>query len=73
MELHSTPATNAALIGASTTDQSGRSRSGRVRDRVDRDGTLWTVESGCSDMVLDARVSETQDGFSIEIHLVYVP
>ena len=34
---------------------------------------LWTVESGRSDMVLDARVSETPDGFSIEIHLVYVP
>ena len=34
---------------------------------------LWTVESGCSDMVLDARVSETHDGFSVEIHLVYVP
>lgn len=26
-----------------------------------------------SDMVLDARVFETQDGFSVEIHLVNVP
>jgi hypothetical protein len=34
---------------------------------------LWSVESGRSDMVLDARVSETNDGFLIEIHLVYVP
>jgi hypothetical protein len=34
---------------------------------------LWTVESGRSDMVLDARVSETDDGFSVEIQLVYVP
>jgi hypothetical protein len=34
---------------------------------------LWTVESGRSDMVLDARVSETNDGFLVEIHLVYVP
>ncbi|MBV8761249.1 MAG: hypothetical protein JO257_28385 [Deltaproteobacteria bacterium] len=34
---------------------------------------LWTVESGCSDMVLHALVSETDAGFSFEIHLVYVP
>lgn len=34
---------------------------------------LWTVESGSSDMVLDARVSEAEGGFLVEIHLVYVP
>jgi hypothetical protein len=34
---------------------------------------LWTVESGRSDMVLDARVFETNDGLSVEIHFVCVP
>ena len=34
---------------------------------------LWTLESGRSDMVLDARVFEAEDGFRIEIHAVYVP
>jgi hypothetical protein len=34
---------------------------------------LWTVESGRSDMVLDARVFEVESGFRIEIHAVYVP
>jgi hypothetical protein len=34
---------------------------------------LWTVESGASDLVLGARVFETDDGFRIEIGLVYVP
>ena len=34
---------------------------------------LWTAESGRSDMILDARVFEREDGFRIEIHAVYVP
>jgi len=34
---------------------------------------LWTVESGKSDLVLDARVFEQETGFRIEIHSVYVP
>ncbi|KAB2901006.1 MAG: hypothetical protein F9K40_08815 [Kofleriaceae bacterium] len=34
---------------------------------------LWTREGGRSDMVLDVRVRESQDGFRIAIHLVYVP
>ena len=34
---------------------------------------LWTAESGRSDMILDARVSEVKGGFRIAIHLVYVP
>ena len=34
---------------------------------------LWTAESGCSDLVLDARVFDGDDGVSIELYLVYVP
>jgi hypothetical protein len=34
---------------------------------------LWTVESGESDLVLDARVFEVDDGFRVEVHAVYVP
>jgi hypothetical protein len=34
---------------------------------------LWTLESGRSDMVLDANVYPAPDGFRIAIHLVYVP
>jgi hypothetical protein len=34
---------------------------------------LWTVESGRSDLVLDARVFEVPSGYRYEIHLVYVP
>lgn len=34
---------------------------------------LWTLESGRSDMVLDANVFEDAAGFRIAIHLVYVP
>jgi hypothetical protein len=34
---------------------------------------LWTAEEGRSDLVLDARVFETDGGFQIEVHLVYVP
>lgn len=34
---------------------------------------LWTVESGASDLVLDARVFEAKQGFRIQLHLVYVP
>jgi len=34
---------------------------------------LWTRESGRSDMILDANVRETPDGFRIAVHLVYVP
>jgi hypothetical protein len=34
---------------------------------------LWTLDSGCSDMVLDANVFETDRGFRVELHAVYVP
>lgn len=34
---------------------------------------LWTVESGPSDMVLSARVVESEGGFQIQLGLVYVP
>jgi len=34
---------------------------------------LWTEESGESDMVLDARVAETENGYQIVIDSVYVP
>jgi hypothetical protein len=34
---------------------------------------LWTVESGRSDLVLHAIVSEAKNGFRIKVHLVYVP
>jgi hypothetical protein len=34
---------------------------------------LWTVESGCSDMVLHARVFEAGESFRVEVYLVYVP
>jgi hypothetical protein len=34
---------------------------------------LWTVESGSSDLVLDVRVIETDDGFRFEVGPLYVP
>lgn len=34
---------------------------------------LWTAGEGCSDLVLRARVSEVEDGYSIDIGMVYVP
>ncbi len=34
---------------------------------------LYTVESGRSDMVLQAKVFESGDGFVYQVHLVYVP
>jgi hypothetical protein len=34
---------------------------------------LWTLESGESDMVLNARVFEMENGFQIEIDSVHVP
>lgn len=34
---------------------------------------LWTVESGQSDMVLDVRVVETDEGFRFEVGPLYVP
>jgi hypothetical protein len=34
---------------------------------------LWTVESGRSDMIIDARVFQVGRSFRIEVHLVYVP
>jgi hypothetical protein len=34
---------------------------------------LWTVESGCSDMVLHLQVLEMGDGFRFEIYMIYVP
>lgn len=34
---------------------------------------LWTLEEGRSDLVLDARVVESEDGPRFSVHLVYVP
>jgi hypothetical protein len=34
---------------------------------------LWTIESGPSDMVLSARVTETEGSFRIEVGPLYVP
>lgn len=34
---------------------------------------LWTAEEGRSDLVLDCRVHERNDGYRITVHLVYVP
>jgi len=34
---------------------------------------LWTEGEGRSDLVLDARVYETEAGYRFNVHLVYVP
>ena len=34
---------------------------------------LWTLQEGHSDLVLSGRVVEIGDGYSFEVHLVYVP
>ena len=34
---------------------------------------LWTVGEGRSDLILQTRVSESEDGYSYEIRMVYVP
>ncbi len=34
---------------------------------------LHTVEEGRSDLVLGARVTETHDGYSYAVHMIYVP
>jgi hypothetical protein len=34
---------------------------------------LWTEGEGRRDLVLDARVHETESGFRFEVRLVYVP
>lgn len=34
---------------------------------------LWTKEEGRSDLVLHVQVADSNPGFSIKIHLVYVP
>jgi hypothetical protein len=34
---------------------------------------LWTQAEGRSDLVLSARVTDTKDGFSFKIYMVYVP
>ena len=34
---------------------------------------LWTAEEGRSDLVLDCRVHEADNGHRITLHLVYVP
>jgi len=34
---------------------------------------LWTAEEGCSDLVLQGRVCESNGDISFRIHLVYVP
>lgn len=42
-------------------------------ERWDAFVDLWTREEGRSDLVLHARVAETELGTSFMIHLVYVP
>jgi len=34
---------------------------------------LWTQEEGRSDLVLGARVTETEAGFAFQVQMVYVP
>ncbi len=34
---------------------------------------LWTEEEGPSDLVLQLRVAEQDDGYRAEVHMVYVP
>lgn len=34
---------------------------------------LWTEEEGRSDLVLEVRVRETDDGCLVNVHMVYVP
>ncbi|MEM7244426.1 MAG: hypothetical protein AAF533_03740 [Acidobacteriota bacterium] len=34
---------------------------------------LWTESEGRSDLVLDCKVRETEDGYRYQVHLVYVP
>ncbi|WP_445361303.1 hypothetical protein ACJJIL_04900 [Microbulbifer sp. EKSA005] len=34
---------------------------------------LWTVNEGRSDLVLGAQVSESENGYSIDLGMVYVP
>ena len=34
---------------------------------------LWSIEEGRSDLVLHAKIRERDQGYSYEIHLVYVP
>jgi hypothetical protein len=34
---------------------------------------LWTKEEGRSDLVLSARIEEATNGYSFQVHMVYVP
>lgn len=34
---------------------------------------LWTQEEGASDLVLGAKMLEDEGGYSVEVHMVYVP
>jgi len=34
---------------------------------------LWTLKEGRSDLIVNVRVYETSEGYSFEIHMVYVP
>ena len=34
---------------------------------------LWSIEEGRSDLVLHAKIKEKDQGYTYEIHLVYVP
>jgi hypothetical protein len=34
---------------------------------------LWTIEEGCSDLVMQVRVTESEDRFLFTLYLVYVP
>jgi hypothetical protein len=44
-----------------------------VGDRWDALVDLWTSAEGRSDLVLSARIRESDMGFHIQIHMVYVP
>jgi len=34
---------------------------------------LWTLKEGRSDLIVSVKVYETNEGYNLEIHMVYVP
>jgi hypothetical protein len=34
---------------------------------------LWSIEEGRTDLVIDAKVAELDDGYAFKVHFVYVP
>jgi hypothetical protein len=42
-------------------------------DRWDALIDLWTAEEGSSDLVLQVHISETSDGYVMNVYMVYVP